>query len=99
VVVEADDGAESVSWFRDWSATLTAFRIARELAAPDAFTPLALEGSRSSGRRSPPAGLPADITTFLGVGSHADTQSFCDAHPAYKHPFAIDGGNIQVVRN
>jgi len=44
VVVEADDGIKSVSWFRDWSATLTAFRIARELAAPDAFTPLALEG-------------------------------------------------------
>jgi len=44
VVVEADDGVKSVFWFRDWSATLTAFRIARELAAPDAFTPLALEG-------------------------------------------------------
>jgi hypothetical protein len=42
------------------------------------------------------ANAPADITTFLGVGSQADTQSFCDTHPAYKHPFAIDGGNIQV---
>jgi hypothetical protein len=42
------------------------------------------------------ANAPADITTFLGVGSQAETQAFCDTHPAYKHPFAIDGGNIQV---
>jgi hypothetical protein len=42
------------------------------------------------------ANAPADITTFLGVGSLADTQTFCDTHPAYKHAFAIDGGNIQV---
>jgi len=44
IVVEADDGAQAVSWFDDWNATLLAFRIARELAAPDSFTPLALEG-------------------------------------------------------
>ena len=37
-----------------------------------------------------------DITTFLGIGSTAQTQAFCDDHPAYKHPFAIDSGNIQV---
>jgi hypothetical protein len=37
-----------------------------------------------------------DITTFLGVGSLEQTQSFCADHPAYRHPFAIDGGNIQV---
>lgn len=42
------------------------------------------------------AGAAADITTFLGIGSTADTQAFCDSHPAYKHPFAIDSGNIQV---
>jgi len=37
-----------------------------------------------------------DVTTFLGVGSLAATQAFCDNHPAYRFPFAIDGGNIQV---
>jgi hypothetical protein len=39
---------------------------------------------------------PADVTTFLGIGSLAQTQAFCDDHPAYRFPFAIDGGNIQV---
>jgi hypothetical protein len=42
------------------------------------------------------SGTPADITTFLGIGSLAQTQAFCDNHPAYRFPFAIDGGNIQV---
>ena len=42
------------------------------------------------------ANAPPDITTFMGVGSPADTQAFCDTHPAYRHPFAIDRGNIQV---
>jgi hypothetical protein len=32
------------------------------------------------------ADAPADITTFLGVGTRAETQAFCDTHPAYKHP-------------
>jgi hypothetical protein len=41
-------------------------------------------------------GASADITTFLGIGSLAQTQAFCDNHPAYRFPFAIDGGNIQV---
>jgi hypothetical protein len=40
-----------------------------------------------------------DITTFLGVGTLEETQAFCDLHPPYKHPFAIDGGNIQVSRS
>jgi AraC family transcriptional regulator len=44
VVVEADHGVGEVACVRDWAATLLAFRIARELAAPDPFTPLALEG-------------------------------------------------------
>lgn len=39
---------------------------------------------------------PADITTFLGIGTAQQTQDFCAQHPAYKHPFSIDGGNIQV---
>jgi AraC family transcriptional regulator len=43
VVVEAC-GIESVGGFRDWNAVLLAWRIARELAEPDEFTPLALEG-------------------------------------------------------
>ena len=42
------------------------------------------------------SGAPADVTTFLGIGSLAQTQAFCDNHPAYRFPFAIDGGNIQV---
>jgi hypothetical protein len=42
------------------------------------------------------AKAPPDITTFLGVGTAAQTQAFCDTHPAYRHPFPIDGGNIQV---
>jgi hypothetical protein len=41
-------------------------------------------------------GAPADITTFLGVGTLEKTQAFCDSHPAYRFPFAIDGGNIDV---
>jgi hypothetical protein len=39
---------------------------------------------------------PPDITTFLGIGTLAQTQAFCDTYPPYKHPFAIDGGNIKV---
>jgi hypothetical protein len=39
---------------------------------------------------------PADVTSFLGIGSLAQTQAFCDNHPAYRFPFSIDGGNIQV---
>ena len=39
---------------------------------------------------------PPDITTFLGVGSLAATQAFCDNHPPHRFPFAIQGGNIQV---
>jgi hypothetical protein len=42
------------------------------------------------------ANAPPDITTFLGVGTLGETQAFCDTHPPYKHPFATDGGNIQV---
>jgi hypothetical protein len=42
---------------------------------------------------------PADITTFLGIGTAAQTQDFCSQHPPYKHPFPIDGGNIQVRDN
>ena len=45
------------------------------------------------------ANAPADITTFLGIGTAAQTQAFCDQHPPYKHPFPIDGGNIQVSDN
>ena len=37
-----------------------------------------------------------DVTTFLGIGTASQTQAFCDNHPPYRHPFAIDGGNIRV---
>jgi hypothetical protein len=38
----------------------------------------------------------ADVTTFMGAGTLAETTAFCETHPAYRHPFAIDHGNIQV---
>jgi len=41
-------------------------------------------------------GDPADITTFLGIGSMAATVQYCADHPAYKHPFPIDSGAIVV---
>jgi AraC family transcriptional regulator len=44
VVVETDEPVPRVVAFRDWGAALLGHRIARELAAPDAYTPLALEG-------------------------------------------------------
>ena len=42
------------------------------------------------------AGDPPDITTFAGVGTAEETQAFCAAHNPFRHPFPIDGGNIQV---
>ena len=42
------------------------------------------------------AGSPPDITTFLGIGSLDATAAFCADHPAYVHPFPIDGGDIRV---
>jgi hypothetical protein len=42
------------------------------------------------------AGSSPDITSFLGVGSLGSTADFCANHPAYRFPFPIDGGNIQV---
>jgi AraC family transcriptional regulator len=44
VVVEFDDGANYTSAFTDWSAAALAHRIRQELAQPDAFSDLALEG-------------------------------------------------------
>jgi transcriptional regulator GlxA family with amidase domain len=44
VVLESEGGIDRVSCSRDWEATMLAFRVARELAHPDAFTSLALEG-------------------------------------------------------
>ena len=42
------------------------------------------------------ANSPPDITTFMGIGTLAETQAFCAAHAPYRHPFPIDHGNIQV---
>ena len=42
------------------------------------------------------SGDPPDITTFAGVGSAEETAAFCAAHNPFRHPFPIDGGNIQV---
>jgi hypothetical protein len=37
-----------------------------------------------------------DITTFMGAGTIDETHAFCDTHPPFKHPFAIQAGNIVV---
>lgn len=37
-----------------------------------------------------------DITTFLGIGSVPDTKAYCASTPAYRHPFPIDAGAINV---
>lgn len=42
------------------------------------------------------ANSPPDITSFMGIGTLAETQAFCAEHAAYRHPFPIDHGNIQV---
>jgi AraC family transcriptional regulator len=44
VVVESDGEQGTLRCFRDWRATVLAHRVSRELAQPDAYTPLALEG-------------------------------------------------------
>lgn len=44
VVVESDEASGTLRCFRDWGATLLAHRVSHELALPDAYTPLALEG-------------------------------------------------------
>jgi AraC family transcriptional regulator len=44
VVVESDGHGGAFRCFRDWSATVLAHRVSRELARSDAYTPLALEG-------------------------------------------------------
>jgi AraC family transcriptional regulator len=45
VVLESDDaGSGPPLCFRDWRATVIAHEVSRELARPDAFTSLALEG-------------------------------------------------------
>jgi AraC-like DNA-binding protein/quercetin dioxygenase-like cupin family protein len=60
VVVESDEGAET-SAFRSWAAAEVAHRIRRELASPDQFSELALEGlalelAALAGRGEPPRG-------------------------------------------
>jgi hypothetical protein len=42
------------------------------------------------------SGSAPDVTSFLGVGSLDAAAAFCANHPAYRFPFAIDGGDIQV---
>jgi AraC family transcriptional regulator len=44
VVIESEDEAGALHSFRDWRATVLAHRVSRELARPDAYTGLALEG-------------------------------------------------------
>jgi AraC family transcriptional regulator len=43
IVAETSDDLP-VDWRRDWTATILAARLGRELERPDAFTPLAVEG-------------------------------------------------------
>ena len=42
------------------------------------------------------AGAPPDVTTFAGVGTADETAAFRAAHPPFRFPFPIDGGNLQV---
>jgi AraC family transcriptional regulator len=44
VVIESDREPGTLRCFRDWRATVLAHHISRELAQPDAYTALALEG-------------------------------------------------------
>ena len=44
VVLESDDRPGTLRCFRDWKMTVLAHHVSRELARPDAYTPLALEG-------------------------------------------------------
>jgi AraC family transcriptional regulator len=44
VVVESRGEPRTLRCFRDWGATVLAHRMSRELALPDAYTPIALEG-------------------------------------------------------
>jgi hypothetical protein len=37
-----------------------------------------------------------DVTTFLGIGSPAATQAFCDTWPPYRHPFDVERGGVIV---
>jgi AraC family transcriptional regulator len=64
VVIESEAGWQRLRCFRDWGAAVLAHRVSRELALPDAFTGLALEGlalelsaivarSRDGGPREP----------------------------------------------
>jgi AraC family transcriptional regulator len=64
VVLESEGEAGTLRCFRDWTATVLAHRVSSELARPDTYTPLALEGlaleltavvarSRDRGHREP----------------------------------------------
>jgi AraC family transcriptional regulator len=62
LVVAETAAAEEVALERDWGALLVATKIARELASPDPFTPLAVEGLAlelaAAVRRISPRGAP-----------------------------------------
>lgn len=44
VLVESDDGFETVTTFRDWGAMVLGLKVERELTEPDDYSALALEG-------------------------------------------------------
>jgi len=44
VVIESEAEVGTLRCFRDWRATVLAHDVSRELARPDAYTQLALEG-------------------------------------------------------
>jgi AraC-like DNA-binding protein/quercetin dioxygenase-like cupin family protein len=91
VVVETDDGVESVTTFRDWNATHLALRIAGELAHPDPLTPLAVEGLALelavASRRGPPPARPAK---WLEVARDLLHDRYLD--PPSAEEIAIDVG-------
>jgi AraC family transcriptional regulator len=71
LVVAETPGEEQVALGRDWCALLIEAKIARELEAPDEFTPLAVEGLAlelaAAARRLRPRGTPPWLQTAREV--------------------------------
>jgi AraC family transcriptional regulator len=96
VVVQTDEGVDSVALFRDWAAVDIALRIGSELAEPDALTPLAVEGLALelsvAARRGPSVVAPARwVETvreilhdrFLDPPSACEVAAEVGVHPSH----------------
>ena len=91
VVVETDEGVQTVTSFRDWTATHVALRISAELARPDPLTPLAVEGLAlelaAAARRGP---TPARPAAWLGAARDLLHERFLE--PPSAHEVAAEVG-------